>query len=408
MSWKIIPLGRIYRRSEESGRPDLQLLSVYRDHGVLLRDGRADNYNRPGEDLSSYKVVERGDLVLNKMKTWQGSLGVSAHRGIVSPAYFIGRRVADVEDRFMHHLLRSQPLVAQYGARSKGIRPSQWDLPWEEFASIKVAIPGKARQQAIADFLDTETTRIDALIAKKRRMIDVLVESQRRRVSHLLGCEVAFVDGAAGPSGTVVIALRRVAEIRGGLTLGKRYDVPVVEMPYLRVANVQDSWCNLAEVARVAVSASDWHRFALRAGDVLVLEGNGNPENLGRGAVWRGQIDPCLHQNHVHAVRTNGRKLQPEYLALILRTDWARHFFTSGSAQVSIATLSQSRLGELPIPLPGVAEQEALIARATSIASVTSRASAALGKQIDLLREHRQALITAAVTGELDVPVVAA
>jgi type I restriction enzyme S subunit len=139
--WRVVPLRAIYQRIELRGRAELPLLSVYRDHGVVPRDERDDNNNRPSEDLSTYKYVRPGDLVVNKMKTWQGSLAVSGYEGIVSPAYFVGRRVSDVDDRFMHHLLRSMPMIAQYGARSKGSRPSQWDLPWDEFAAIKVLLP---------------------------------------------------------------------------------------------------------------------------------------------------------------------------------------------------------------------------------------------------------------------------
>ncbi len=174
MTYTVVPLKAIYRRVEERGRADLPLLSVYRDLGVVPREGREDNFNRASEDLSTYKVVKPGDLVVNKMKTWQGSLAVSSYEGIVSPAYFVGRRIAEVDDRYIHHLLRSQPLIAEYGARSKGIRPSQWDLPWDEFACIKVGIPELAVQRAVADFLDAETARIDALIEKKQRMVELL------------------------------------------------------------------------------------------------------------------------------------------------------------------------------------------------------------------------------------------
>ena len=176
MIWPSVPLRALYRRVEERNRPDLPPLSVYRDLGVVPRAGREDNYNKLSDDLTAYKVVRPGDLVLNKMKTWQGSIGVSDYEGIVSPAYFIGRRIADVDSRFMHHLLRSAPLIAEYGARSKGIRPSQWDLPWDEFTAIRVNVPPLATQRAIADYLDTETAHIDALIEKKRRTIDLLDE----------------------------------------------------------------------------------------------------------------------------------------------------------------------------------------------------------------------------------------
>ena len=123
--WRSVPLGALFARVEDRGRPDLPLLSVYRELGVVPRAGRDDNHNRPSDDLDSYKVVRKGDLVVNKMKTWQGSLGVSEYIGIFSPAYFIGRPRAEFDRRFLHHLVRSGPMIAQYGARSKGIRPKR-------------------------------------------------------------------------------------------------------------------------------------------------------------------------------------------------------------------------------------------------------------------------------------------
>lgn len=180
-----------------------------------------------------------------------------------------------------------------------------------------------------------------------------------------------------------------------------------VERPYLRVANVQDGFLDLEDIKSVRVSRSDAARFRLRAGDLLVLEGNGNPANLGRGSLWGGEIEGCLHQNHVHVVRPS-RRLLPEYLAALMRTEWARHYFTGGADQVSIATLSQDRLGNLPLPLPDVREQ----ARRLEVLAVEERAGralmSALRRQLMLLQEHRQALITAAVTGRMDVPGVAA
>src|ERR1039458_9019583 len=120
MSWahsRRTRLGALFSRCDLTGRPDMPMLSVYRDYGVIPRDGRDNNYNKPGEDLSAYRVVRRGDLVLNKMQTWQGSLGISDYDGIVSPAYFVARPLTDDSPAFVHHLLRSRPLIAEYGAR---------------------------------------------------------------------------------------------------------------------------------------------------------------------------------------------------------------------------------------------------------------------------------------------------
>ncbi len=107
MTWRdarSVRMRALFARRDATNRPDLPMLSVYRDYGVVLRAGRDDNYNKPGEDLTAYRVVRRGDLVLNKMKTWQGSLGVSEFDGIVSPAYFVARPLTDDHPAFIHHL----------------------------------------------------------------------------------------------------------------------------------------------------------------------------------------------------------------------------------------------------------------------------------------------------------------
>ena len=124
------PIRYLLRERDVRGQTNEQVLSVYRDHGVVPKSGRTDNFNKTPEDLSSYKLVRKGDVVLNKMKAWQGSLGVSEFDGIVSGDYLVCRAISPVDGRFLHHLLRSWPMIQEYRLRSEGIRPSQWRLYW--------------------------------------------------------------------------------------------------------------------------------------------------------------------------------------------------------------------------------------------------------------------------------------
>ena len=139
--WQQFPLRGFTRPKSLRGRPDLPLLSVYRDYGVIPRASREDNHNPEGADLSTYKVVSPGDLVLNKMKTWQGSLGVAEHAGIVSPAYIVCNLVGPLHGPFLHHLLRSRPYIDHYNRLSFGVRISQWDMRYDDFKQIPVHIP---------------------------------------------------------------------------------------------------------------------------------------------------------------------------------------------------------------------------------------------------------------------------
>jgi type I restriction enzyme S subunit len=184
--WQRSSIRAITRLRNERGRPDLPLLSVYREFGVILKNSRDDNRNPEGQDLNSYKVVKEGDLVLNKMKTWQGSLGVSKYHGIVSPAYIVCELRSDVVPRFIHYLLRSDPYVFEYNRISYGVRIGQWDMRYDEFKRIPVFLPSIEEQHLIAEFLDTRLRELDKLIDNYRHLVGVVAKSLAEKRMSLL------------------------------------------------------------------------------------------------------------------------------------------------------------------------------------------------------------------------------
>jgi type I restriction enzyme S subunit len=153
---------------------------------VIPKSSRDDNFNKESDDLSSYQRVQKGDLVLNKMKAWQGSIRVSNHEGIVSPAYFTYRPNPGskrFDPLFLHHLVRSLEYTAYYLSRSKGIRVNQWDLDPDEFRSSPLPLPPLPEQIQIASFLDRECGKLDALQAKQERLIVLLKERRSALIS---------------------------------------------------------------------------------------------------------------------------------------------------------------------------------------------------------------------------------
>lgn len=195
--------------------------------------------------------------------------------------------------------------------------------------------------------------------------------------------------------------LKFIARVQTGVAKGKDHaDADTVEVPYLRVANVQDGYLALDDVATMAVPVADLERYRLQPGDVLMNEG-GDFDKLGRGHVWHGQIDPCIHQNHVFAVRPHG--VSPEWLNAWTGSAPAQFYFMGRAKQsTNLASISSSNVMELPVPVPPPEEQ---VARVAFIARETSRIDALIAKKtrfIALLREKRQALIAQAVTRGLD------
>jgi type I restriction enzyme S subunit len=204
------------------------------------------------------------------------------------------------------------------------------------------------------------------------------------------------------PAHWKVIALKRIANVQTGMAKGKdNGSRKTITVPYLRVANVQDGYLDLETVATMEIPTEDLERFTLKPGDVLMNEG-GDFDKLGRGHIWHGQIDPCITQNHVFAVRP--RDVSSEWLNAITGSDFAQFYFMTRSKQsTNLASISSTNLMELSVVLPPVNEQEAILSFISNQTSSFDGLTAEAQRAIDLLQERRAALISAAVTGQIDV-----
>ena len=177
--WAVEKIKYHLQRKEPRNPGNVQVLSVYREYGVIPKDSRDDNHNVTSEDTSKYKYVKPGNLVINKMKAWQGSLAISEYEGIVSPAYFIYHFIDDVfNKKYFHYLIRSC-YKDEFRRISTGIREGQWDLPSRDFENELVLIPPKDEQDDIVNYLDSKCSEIDAIIQTKKEQLDVLAEYKK-------------------------------------------------------------------------------------------------------------------------------------------------------------------------------------------------------------------------------------
>ena len=181
--WEGRKLRFLFKQTKRQGFQEKEVLSVYRDYGVILKSSRDDNMNKTPEDLSKYQLVERGDLVVNKMKSWQGSLGVSKLDGITSPDYVVFSPSHSESPDFLHHLLRSSVMVSSYLGISNGIRLAQWRLEPDHFLNLRVFLPPTDEQNRIVAFLVDNVSRFDALTAEAQRGIDLLQERRTALIS---------------------------------------------------------------------------------------------------------------------------------------------------------------------------------------------------------------------------------
>lgn len=292
--------------------------------------------------------------------------------------------------RFLLHALRAMaPDLKRIAAGS-----THKTIYMPDIERIRIPVPPLEEQRRIADFLDAETAHIDHLISLRVSQHSLLVERLFASVSR------AFVtDGSVD-----LVRLGYLATVQTGITVdgSRSTSGEVITRPYLRVANVQAGHLRLDSVVEITVPVSAANSSTLRPGDVLMTEG-GDLDKLGRGTVWHGEIPNCLHQNHVFAVRPNER-LDPEYLALLTRSAYARMYFEStGTKSTNLASTSSSKIRDFRVPLVALRRQQDVVCRLHSELREGESLLSLLDGQKRLLEERRRAVVTAAVTGKLDV-----
>jgi type I restriction enzyme, S subunit len=412
-SWTLHLFGRVTSRVQLAGRPDLEPLSVFLDDGVIPRSSREDNHNQLGEDLGKYLVVQPGDIVFNKLRTWQGGLGVSRYEGIVSPAYFVCRPTSEYDPRYLHYLLHSQPYLQELTRISKWMPPSQFDIGWEQLRLLPVLAPHRVAQSAIADYLDRETARIDAVIVRKQRMIDLLNEQARswsiRLVLGDLGDEAGSVSPSglyrAVPTGWQETALRHLGcDVQTGPFGSQLHaeDYVTGGWPVVNPMNIVGGQIVATEHMTVSNEKhQELCRHMLRLGDIVF----GRRGEMGRAGLVEDSQDGWLCGTGSLRLRLHGSYLLPEYLKLLLETPAARAYFELASVGSTMDNLNSEIVLAFPALIPPTTAQREIVqavAHRRRLADVTQER---LTRQIRLLVEHRQALITAAVTGELKITI---
>ncbi len=185
--WEMRKLRQILTRVTERNRPDLPLLSVVREKGVIKRDteNMEENHNYIPADLSNYKVVKTGQFAMNKMKAWQGSYGLSQFDGIVSPAYFVFS-LSGVNGDYFHTALRSRAYVPFFTKASDGVRIGQWDLAESRMKEIPFFFPSNGEQIDIVEYVNNATAGITSAISYLKNEIELLHEYRTRLVADVV------------------------------------------------------------------------------------------------------------------------------------------------------------------------------------------------------------------------------
>lgn len=400
-------------RKEFSAKGEETLLSVSEYYGVKPRSevSNDDSVEGRAESFDGYRMVKTGDFVMNYMLAWKGAFGVSDYDGIVSPAYAVYRidpRIAD--RRFIHHRLRSEHMCAEFRAQSKGIIESRLRLYPDSFLSMEIELPDPQTQTAIADFLDRETARIDQLIERKQQLVELadwkrsalIMEVitgfgglQRSANSDLQYSEVT----GYWPSNcsSYLKPLKHVCSMNPE-SLSESTN-PDFEFEYIDIGNVS---------LQDGIVAREWMQFSdspsrarkpVRAGDVIIS----TVRTYLKAIALIGQNAGNWIVSTGFSVLRPNSDMNSRYLHRAVQSNPFLMSVAAASTGVSYPAINPSTLGNILIPCPEPGIQ-------SSIADVLDRETGRIDKlkkgtlaSIEILREHRSALITAAVTGQIDV-----
>lgn len=408
--WRVVPLWTLFRRTKRTGFEDEQLLSVYRDFGVVPKASRDDNNNKPSDDLSVYQLVEPGDLAINKMKAWQGAVAISEHRGIVSPAYFIYEATHGESSRFLHYLLRSPRYITGYLSLSKGIRVNQWDLEPQYHSRMPVLLPPKDEQAAIATFLDRETAKIDGLIAEQEKLIALLAEKRQATISHAvtrgLNLDAPMKDSGVAWLGEVpehwaVGAFKHWFFTSSGGTpdTSRQADFYTDEggYPWIRTTDLGNDRLATYEVAITDAAIESTACRMLPKSSVLIAM-YGGEGTIGKNALLT--FDACINQA-VCALLPDSR-FDSRYVWRYVQF-FRPYWMIGAESSRKDPNISQELIRNAPTLKPPIEEQVGIADFLDAELASLDKLGANAEHAIALLKERRSALIAAVVTGQIDV-----
>lgn len=405
--WQLSKIGSLYtQRNEKVSDKDYQPLSVTMQ-GILPQLATAAKT----DDGDNRKLVRVGDFAINSRSDRRGSCGISPLDGSVSLINIILTPRTAMHPGYYNWLFHTTLFADEFYKWGHGIVADLWTTRWQEMKSITVPVPEYAEQERIAAFLDAECAEIDAVLEKTRASIEEYKKLKQAVITQ------AVTKGIRGDrpmknSGIEWIGdipvewrktqLRHCAAIKSGITLGKKYEKTdsLVERPYLRVANVQDGYVDLSVLTTIEVTQDEDLKYRLRAGDVLMTEG-GDRDKLGRGCVWHGEIEPCLHQNHIFAVQTSKDTLFPEFLEYLTVSDVGRSYFdVTAIKTTNLACTSSSKVLAFTIPLPSVEEQSEIVEALNTKCAGIDALVAKKQQYLTEIENYKKSLIYEYVTGK--------
>ena len=407
-TWSNKPFWSVFTKSEITNQVNEQLLSVYLDRGVILYSDGGGLVHKPAESLEKYQLVDVNDFVMNNQQAWRGSVGVSSYKGIVSPAYLIFKPKKDLNPQFLKYQLRDKYIIDQFMISSLSVGTIQRQIKNHLLRKIEIPIPSISEQTQIATFLDHETAKIDNLIAKQEKLIELLEEQRKSVISHAvtkgLDPNVPMKDSGIEWLGEIpkhwnISKLRYYLDgIKDG-THGTHVSTTEGQL-LLSGKNIKNGKLVITDNER-KISLEDHQKITAngfpKKGDLLInVVGT-----IGQSCIY--ELDtPISFQRSVCFLRANN-KLKPNFLQRILESNLSQNQLKILTNKSTIGGVYMGDLVELIIPVVPIKEQNKITDYLDrEIQEIVN----CIDKQkllIEKLKEYRSSIISHAVTGKIDV-----
>jgi type I restriction enzyme S subunit len=414
--WQVLPNRGLFTEVKERDHPDEEMLSVTITRGVI-RQGTllADSSKKDSSNLdkTAYKLVQPGDIAYNKMRAWQGAVGASVYRGIVSPAYVVMRPRDKNNSRYFHYLLRTPAFAKEAERWSYGITSDMWSLRPEHFRMIYCPCPSPEEQSAIVRFLDYADRRIRRSIRAKRKLIKLLDE-QRRVIIHKAVTRGLDPNVRFKPSGIPFVLevpahwgmsrVRNVAHMLVSNVDKKSEDGEV----RVRLCNYVDVYKNERITRSITfmtatAAQAEINRFTLRVGDVVITKDSELWNDIAVPALVEYEAPDLVCGYHLAILRPRASALSGAFLLRLLQSPMIATQFYVAANGVTRYGLSHDAIKSAILPLPPLPEQSVIVRHLDKATADTTAAIARATREISLLHEYGIRLTADLVTGKFDV-----
>ncbi|RJE74958.1 restriction endonuclease subunit S [Reichenbachiella sp. MSK19-1] len=384
-----------------------ELLSVYTDIGVKPRRELEERGNK-ASTTDNYWKVKKGDIIVNKLLAWMGAIGISDYEGVTSPAYDILRKRIDIEPIFYNYLFRNITIRNELKRYSKGIMDMRLRLYFDEFGQIFLPLPPKPEQTAIAQFLDRKTAEIKAFIALKEKTIALLKELKtaiiNQAVTKGLDPNVEMKDSGIEWLGEIpkhwdVKKLKYLLKCKLKYGANESAELDNKEYPrYIRITDFgndgklkKDTFKSL--LPKVAAE------YLLKEGDILFARSGGT---VGKTFQFKDYGGQACFAGYLIKAEVN-EKLFSDYLYTYTKSGVYEKWKDSIFNQATIQNIGADKYSILPVTQPPKKEQKLILEFVNVKSHEIDRSISQAEKEIALIREYQQSLISDAVAGKIDV-----